>query len=39
MAVDKDVFGGRFELASTLSEVRGLGAPQLLVEITCTAPV
>ena len=39
MAVEKDVFGGRFELASTLCEVRGLGAPQLLVEIKCTARV
>ena len=37
--VRKDVFGGRFELASTLCDVRGLGAPQLLVEIECTARV
>lgn len=37
--VRKEIYGGRFELASTLCEVSGLGAPQLLVEIKCTARV
>lgn len=37
--IRKEVYGGRFELASTLCEVSGLGAPQLLVEIKCTARV
>ncbi len=37
--VRNEVYGGRFELASTLCEVSALGAPQLLVEIKCTARV
>lgn len=39
MAVEKEVFGGRFELVGTRCDVRCLGAPQLLAEIKCTARV
>lgn len=37
LEVRKEVYGGRFELASTLCQVAALGAPQLLIEIKCTA--
>ena len=33
------VYDGRFELASTLCQVQALGAPELLIEIKCTARV
>jgi hypothetical protein len=32
-----EVYGGTFDVASTLLEVRALGGPDLLVEIKCTA--
>ncbi len=34
-----DVYEGRFELASSLIGVHALGAPQLMIEIRCTARV
>jgi 2-iminobutanoate/2-iminopropanoate deaminase len=37
--VRSEVYGGKFELASNLVEVKGLGAPQLLIEISCIAAV
>jgi enamine deaminase RidA (YjgF/YER057c/UK114 family) len=37
--VRRRVYGGRFELASTLCQVQALGAPELLIEIKCTARV
>ncbi len=32
-----DVYDGRFEVASSLIGVQALGAPQLMIEIRCTA--
>ena len=37
--VRKDVYGGRFEVASTLCQIQALGAPELMIEIKCTARV
>jgi len=37
--VRKEVYGGKFEMASTLCEIKALGSPQLLIEIKCTARV
>lgn len=37
--VRNDVYGGRFELASSLVGVHALGSPDLLIEIKCTARV
>ena len=37
--VRKEAYGGRFEMASTLCQIQALGAPQLLVEIKCTARI
>jgi 2-iminobutanoate/2-iminopropanoate deaminase len=37
--VRKEAYGGRLEVASTLCQVAALGAPQLLIEIKCTAKV
>ncbi len=34
-----EAYGDRFELASSLIGVQALGAPQLLIEIRCTARV
>ena len=34
-----EAYGGRFELASSLIGVQALGAPQLMIEIRCTARV
>lgn len=36
-AVRAEVYGGRFEMASTLVEVRGLAAPGCCIEIKCIA--
>jgi enamine deaminase RidA (YjgF/YER057c/UK114 family) len=35
--IRREVYGGRFDVASTLLEVRRLGGEDLLVEIKCTA--
>ncbi len=35
--VRREVYGGTFELASTLLQVAALAAPDLLIEIRCTA--
>jgi enamine deaminase RidA (YjgF/YER057c/UK114 family) len=37
--VRKEVYGGRFEVASTLCQIQQLGTPDLLIEIKCTARV
>jgi 2-iminobutanoate/2-iminopropanoate deaminase len=37
--VRKEVYGGKFDMASTLCEIKALGAPQLMIEIKCTARV
>ena len=37
--VRKEAYGGVFEVASTLIGVAELGAPELLIEIRCTARV
>jgi enamine deaminase RidA (YjgF/YER057c/UK114 family) len=37
--VRSDVYGGKFDLASTLCEIKSLGAPQLMIEISCIAAV
>ena len=37
--VRNEVFGGTLKMASTLCQVVALGAPQLLIEIKCTARV
>jgi enamine deaminase RidA (YjgF/YER057c/UK114 family) len=37
--VRKQVYGGRFALASSLVGVAGLGSPDILIEIKCTARV
>ena len=34
-----EAYGGKFEVASSLIGVRALGAPQLMIEIRCTARV
>ena len=39
LEVRSEVFGGSPKLASTLCQVAALGAPQLLIEIKCTARV
>ena len=39
LAVRSEVFGGTPRMASTLCQVTALGAPQLLIEIKCTARV
>jgi 2-iminobutanoate/2-iminopropanoate deaminase len=38
-AVRSEAYGGKFELASTLCEVKGLGSPEILIEISCVAVV
>jgi enamine deaminase RidA (YjgF/YER057c/UK114 family) len=38
-SVRSEVFAGRFEVASSLIGVQALGAPQLLIEIRCTARI
>lgn len=38
-AIRGEVFGNVFHLASTLCEVNALGAPELLIEIKCSARV
>ena len=35
--VRKEAYGGSLDVASTLCQVAALGAPQLLIEIKCTA--
>ena len=37
--VRSDVFGGIFEVASTLVEVVRLGHPKIMIEIKCTAEI
>jgi hypothetical protein len=39
LEVRKEVYGGKFDMASTLCEIKQLGAPELLIEIKCTARV
>ena len=37
VTIRREVYGGVFDVASTLIGVQGLGGPDLLVEIKCTA--
>ena len=37
--VRKEVYGGRFEVASSLCQIAQLGMPDMLIEIKCTAHV
>jgi enamine deaminase RidA (YjgF/YER057c/UK114 family) len=39
LEVRKEVYGGRFEVASSLVQVAQLGLPDLMIEIKCTAHV